>query len=109
MSTGWISAGLDIPETSIRARRPGRARLLEDPQAVPGENPVLAEKRDQVRDRAHGDKVQVVPQLDSGGDRMVLGTQLLQEAVHELEDEADRAEVLPRRLRRAAPAPRRGD
>ena len=88
-------------------RRPPSGRAGPAARSPAGSaGPVFARMRfsprsgHQVGDRAHRDEVQVVPQLDAGGHRVVLGAQLLQEAVHELEDEPHGAEVLPGRLGR---------
>ncbi|MCX6944995.1 MAG: hypothetical protein NT173_09595 [Opitutales bacterium] len=76
----------------------GAAGLLQDAQAVAGEDAVLAEQRHEVGHRAQGHQVQVVAELERQRHRVLLGAELLDQAVGELEDEPDGAEVAPRRI-----------
>jgi len=69
--------------------------MLKDAQAVFRQHTVLLSKRNQIRDCAHGDQIQIVPQFDPKGDGMVLRPEQLDQPVHELEHESHRAEIPP--------------
>ncbi|OPZ41276.1 MAG: hypothetical protein BWY94_02472 [Actinobacteria bacterium ADurb.BinA094] len=87
-----------VDAADIHEREQARAGgLLEDGESVFGEDAVLAEQRDKVGDGAHRDEVEVVAQPDRVRLRMVRLAHRLEQRVHELEDEADGAEVLPGR------------
>ena len=60
------------------------------------QNPILAQQRHQVGHGAQRDKVEMVAQLDAESDRMILRSQLLQQAVAQFEHEPDGAEISPR-------------
>jgi len=93
MSTGWISC----PSLTRRLHQGAQARpagRLQDAQSVPGENAVLPGQRHQVGDRAHRDQVQVIAQRNSKAAAR-FPPAAASEAVHQLEDEPDRAQVAP--------------
>ena len=59
------------------------------------EDAVFALKGDEVGDGAHRGEIEIVAQFDAEGRWIVLRTQAFEQPVHQFEDEADGAEVVP--------------
>ena len=64
-----------------------------------GQNPVLPQQGHQVGHRAQGHEVEIIAQLEGERHRVVFRAQLLEQTMHELEHQADRAEVAPAGIR----------
>ena len=59
------------------------------------ENAVLADHGHQVGHDAHRHKIEILLQVDPKGHGMILGPQLFEQTMHQLEHQAHRAEIAP--------------
>ena len=60
------------------------------------QNAVLSRQRYEVRHGSQRHQIQVIPQLDAKGNRVIFGAQLFQQSVSKFEDQTHGAEMSPR-------------